>query len=255
MEEKVYFYNSAGFKLCGILAKSDNESKFIVIFIHGFQSHKDNPTTIELKNFLLKRKIHSFRFDLFGHGWSEGNIREITISKAVDDIISAVKFLSNKGYEKFGLVGSSFGGCAGINAALKINNIVFLVLKSPVINYEERTKEILSLEEIDKWKKKGFREIHADDKEYVLNYSYYDDFRNNDGYKAALKIKIPVFIVHGSEDKTVSVNQSIKFSKLVPNSNLLIIKKADHKYTNKKHFLEMIKAIKKFILRESEKYV
>lgn len=255
MEEKIYFNDSNNIKLCGILTKPKNKSKFIMIFVHGFRSHKDNPTAIELKNFLLREKIHSFRFDLFGHGWSEGNFREITISKAVDGIVSAIKFLSDKGYKKFGLMGSSFGGCVAINAIPKIENVVFLVLKSPVIDYEERTKNILSEREIKEWKEKGFREMHIDKKEYVLNYSYYDDFKNNNGYKAGLKIKIPTLIIHGDSDEVVSVKQSIKFSKLIPNSKLLIIKGADHKYTNKRHFTEMLEAIKKFILKNSKKYV
>lgn len=255
MEEEVYFYNSKGVKLCGILTKPKNKSKFIVVFVHGFRSHKDNPTAIALKNFLLEKNIHSFRFDLFGHGWSEGNFREITISQAVDDIISAVKFLSNKGYEKIGLVGSSFGGCASINAVPKIKNIVFLVLKSPVINYEEKTRQILSEQDIKEWQEKGFREMHIDKQEYVLNYSYYDDFKNNDGYKAGLKIKIPTLIIHGDLDKVVSVNQSIKLSKLIKNSKLVLIKGADHKYTSKKHFNQILRVIKDFILENSKKYV
>lgn len=249
MEEKVYFKNSKGNKLCGILSKSTNDkSKPIIIFVHGFRSNKNTINFVKLKDFLIQKNITSFRFDIFSHGWSEGKFEELTISEAVDDIANAIKFLKKIGYTKFGLVGSSFGGNASITAASKLKDIVFLVLKSPVSNYEERTKKILTKKQISDWKKKGFREMRIDGEEYKLNYSFFEDFKNNNGYKVAPLIKVPTLIVHGNADESVPVEQSIKISKLIPNCKLVLIKGANHRYTKQEHAERMRKVISDFII-------
>jgi len=45
----------------------------------------------------------------------------MTISETVDDVRSAVLFLKSSGYDRMGLVGSSFGGFASILAAGQSN--------------------------------------------------------------------------------------------------------------------------------------
>jgi hypothetical protein len=60
------------------------------------------------------------------------------------------------GYEKVGLVGSSFGGLASLIAASKTNDIYILVLKSPVSDYMELHKWRNT--PINEWKQKGYRD-------------------------------------------------------------------------------------------------
>lgn len=249
MEQKLYFNNSKGNRLCGILSDvSSNKIKPVIILVHGFSSNKNTKNFLRLIDFLNKNNTSSFRFDIFGHGESEGKFEEITITEAVDDILKAVEFLKEKGYQKFGLVGSSFGGNASIIATPKIENLVFLVLKSPVSNYEERAKNFYSKKGIQDWMEKGYRLVEDDGKVYKLNYSYFADFKNADGYKVAHLIKVPTLIVHGDKDKSVPIEQSIKISKLIPNCKLVIIKGADHKYTKEEHSQQMNNAISEFII-------
>ena len=80
---------------------------------------------------------------------------------------------------------------------------------------------------------------------------FYQDFKNNDGYKAAPKIKIPTLTVHGDEDETVPYKQSVKISKLIPNCKLHTIKGGNHRYENPKHKEEMWQAIVNFIVKTS----
>ena len=63
-------------------------------------------------------------------------------------------------------------------------------------------------------------------------YQYYENCQNNiDRFniqKIVSKIKIPHLIVHGSEDKTVSVDEAFLIKKWNNNSELIIIEGADH---------------------------
>jgi alpha/beta superfamily hydrolase len=68
----------------------------VIILCHGFTTSKDSSTNIELEQKLNSKNIATLRFDFFGHGESEGDFKNITISEAVDDILNAIKYLKNE---------------------------------------------------------------------------------------------------------------------------------------------------------------
>jgi uncharacterized protein len=254
VEKKIYFNNTNGDKLCAIVNNpSDDKNKPVIVLAHGFSTSKNSGTYTTLAEKLAKHDISTFRFDFFGHGESEGKFENITISEAVDDILHAIKYLKTQKYIKIGLMGSSFGGISSIIAASKTNDLYLLALKSPVSNYLEKEIETKSEEELEDWKTKGYRiYVSGDGRESKLNYSFFEDFRNNDGYKAAPKIKIPTLIVHGDKDEIVPYKQSVKTCKLIADCKLNTIKGADHRYENPAHKEEMWEAIVNFIVSQSE---
>lgn len=249
MEQKVFFKNSKGDKLCGILSAPTNDKiQPIVILVHGFASNKNTDNYIKLVAFLNGRNISSFRFDFYGHGESGGKFENVTVSEAVDDIIQSIEFIKSMGYEKIGLIGGSFGGIASIMASSKSKDLKFLVLKSPVSNYEDKQAAVESPEKLEKWKKEGFSYYEKyDGSKLRLKYSFVEDFKNNNGYAAAPNIRVPTLIIHGDADESVPVEQSIKTAKLIPNCKLVLIKDANHRYTEGDHAEQMLKAMQDFI--------
>jgi len=132
-------------------------------------------------------------------------------------------------------------------AASKTHDLFMLVLKSPVSDYEKVT--IKTDEELKGWKEKGHTYYESGKGEKLkLNYTFFEDFKNNDAYKAAKKIRIPTLIVHGDKDETVPLEQSKKTSGLIENCKLEIIEGSDHRYTNPEHFEKMIKLVSEFII-------
>lgn len=250
MEEKLYFKNSKELNLCGILSDpTSDKEKPIIIFCHGFSTSKNSHTYVKLQKILSRHQISTFRFDFFGHGESDGKFEDITISKAVDDVLSAIRFLKKIGYPKIGLVGSSFGGIASIMAASKTNDLFILALKSPVSNYEEKEYATKSKEELEEWKNKGYKYyVSGDGRKLKLNYTFFEDFKDNNGYEAAKKIQIPTLIVHGDKDESVSIEQSKKTVSLIENCKLEIIEGADHRYSKPEDFEKMMDLISKFII-------
>lgn len=253
MDKKLFFKNSKGNRLCGLLSNSASDvSRPIIILVHGFASNKNTTNLVKLKDILGQKNIATFRFDIFGHGESEGKFEDITITEAVDDILQAIKFLRSKGYTKIGLVGSSFGGISSIMAASKTSDLLLLALKSPVSDFWELEKERYSEKELEEWKRLGYIDYEDEGRMMKLGYTFVEDFKNNDAYKAAPNIKISTLIVHGDSDEIVPVDQSIKTSKLIPNCKIVLVKGADHRYTEGNHADQMLKAISEFIIAETK---
>jgi len=254
MKEKLFFKNSIGNKLCGILSKpTSQKEKPIIILCHGFSTSKEGRTYVRLEKILNDSGISTFRFDFFGHGESEGIFEEITTSEAVDDIQNAIRFLKESDYKKIGLVGSSFGGMASIIEAGKTNDLYVLALKSPVSDYLGLIHSREDEQEIKKWKEKGVIEVAGVDGETrTLKYSFYEEAQKVKAYEPAQKIKIPALIVHGNDDETVPIEQSRKTASLIENCRLEIIEGADHTYSKPEHFEKMLDLISGFIIEQSQ---
>ena len=253
MEQKVFFYNSKGDRLCGILSNpTNNVHNPIIIIVHGFASNKDRITYKTFENLLNKHDLSSLRIDLFGNGDSEGNFEELTVSEATDDIVQAVNFVKKLGFNKIGLIGSSFGGTASLCTFSKITNICVLGLISPVSNYEEAYRIKIGDKGMNNWRQKGHR-IYTNrfGKKLKINYSFIKDLNKYNIYTISQNISTPTIIVQGEKDEFVPLNQTIKLSKNIPNCELFIIKGSNHNYTNAAHFKKMITYISEFIVQHS----
>lgn len=253
MKEKLFFKNSKGNKLCGILSVP-NEDKVqpIIILCHGFSSSKEGRTYLSLEDILNKKGISTFRFDFFGHGESHGLFENITTSEAVDDVLNAMVFIQKSGYNKIGLMGSSFGGMASLLTASQSDIPYILALKSPVSDYRSMVLTQRSGHEIQEWKEKGVMEFEGvDDGKQRLGYAFYEDAKKIHAYEAISNIKMPTLIVHGEEDETVPVEQSRKAANLIPKARLITIPGCDHTYSNPQHFDELLNLITQFIIENS----
>jgi len=254
MIEKLYFRNSKGDNLAGILSNPTGSLEVpIIIMCIGHSSDKSRPTYTSMEEKLNKGNVATFRFDIYGHGESEGKFENATVSEAIDDAQKAIEFLKNKGYSKIGLFGSSFGGITSLITASKVDGLFVLALKSPVSDYYKVELLKRGEEGIRGWKEKGYvLSAKSDGTKLRLNYCFYEDFKNYNGYEAAEKIKIPTIIVHGDTDEIVPVEQSKKTAKIIKNCKLEIIGGADHRYTNPDHFDKCIKLLSNFIISHSK---
>jgi uncharacterized protein len=228
-ETKLFFKNSKNQNICGILNKSNKNTKHIVILVHGLASHKNRSSTKSLSLELFKKNISSFRIDLNGCGESEGEFANHTISNAVDDIISAINFMKSKHYEIFDLFGSSAGGLAVMATALKYSNLNKIALKAPVSDYFSKLIQKYSQETLNKWKKLGYIDYQVTpDFKLKLNYSFFEDIKKYTMYDQVNNIKCPVLIIHGIDDNVVEIQQSKKLVKNLSNGELIALPNADH---------------------------
>lgn len=219
--EKVYFYNNHGEKLAGIIHKPAKLPAPAVIISHGFGSSKDNKDVWASQ--LCKADFLVLRFDFSGHGESEGNIAETTITKVTEDLRAAINFIKTLKIEKIGLTGHSMGGLASLLAAGEAGAVVAIAPPSnfPEV-YEHRKKAGLDLV---KWKKKGYTSLFG----IRVNYSLYSDAIRYDQQTVAKSVRCPVLLVHGDKDEIIPLQQSIDlFNALKCEKRLEILKGSRH---------------------------
>lgn len=233
ISQKLTWIDTAWNKLTGILSRPvKNHDMPVVIVCHGLASSKDEIPYKVLEPDLIQNGIAMFRYDFFWHGESEGDFADITLSKAVESIISAHDLLIWKGFSKIALLGQSFGGCAAFNAAAFLNEgLCCLIGKCPVSDYAKQREERLWVAWMKAYKENGYYRHHTPRWEKKkLHYSFYEDMRNNNVHDKAHLVTIPTLIVHGDQDLTVKIEQSVKTASLTPNCRLEIIEWAWHQF-------------------------
>ncbi|MGH3830921.1 MAG: alpha/beta hydrolase [Pseudonocardiaceae bacterium] len=84
--------------------------------------------------------VASLRFDLRGHGESDGRQQDLTLSAILNDIRAAIIHICGlAGAESVSLLGTSFtGGITGYFAAKCPGLLTHLVMLNPLLNYKKR---------------------------------------------------------------------------------------------------------------------
>jgi uncharacterized protein len=250
---KLYFPNNHEEYLCGIWSgPTPSKGCPVVILSHGLASSKDRGAHINLERRLNEENIATFRFDFSGHGESEGDFGDFNLSRAIEDIHSAVHFLTETDleYSKVGLFGSSFGALASLIAASQSRKVNFLALKSPFPYYgffDWKYKLGIAVNLLFNGGKLNYRE------NYDLKSSFFKDFKKYNSYSAAGNIRIPTFIVHGSKDEIAPIAHSHRLHYILRENGIMQeISEADHRYSNPQHFRMMMDGVVQFITEISK---
>lgn len=244
--EKIFFNNSKGKKICGNL--DDTGSKTAVLICHGLGSHKAKYPVSALQKCVSALDLTTLSIDLLGHGESEGEYNDLTLTEAMDDILSAKKELERRGYSDIGFIGHSFGGVGGIMVAHSAE-FKFLVLVSPPTHYD--ISEMISSGIYILWELHKFNKNEKDRKKARIKLKFFRDYGSHDSYVAAEKIKCPTLIIHGDADKIVPLEKSRELRKKISGAKLVIFKGGDHEYKLPAARGKLVEEVEKFVSAKS----
>ncbi|OIO25514.1 hypothetical protein AUJ14_04085 [Candidatus Micrarchaeota archaeon CG1_02_55_22] len=226
---KLSIESPSGANLAALFDESPGSHRAVVM-AHGLGSHKGSTFYAQLAPRLVEKGISCLRVDLYGHGESTGDFEKLTPSKAVQDLVAAVRYLFTKGYSRIGLVGSSFGGNAALLAAAQLPDTAALVLRAPVSDYASLWRERLSAKELEEWRTTGKRHYGSfEGRNYQLGYCYYEDSVSLEEYVKAETVSVPTLLLHGTADDVVPIAQSRKLAKHLPNCELIELDSANHR--------------------------
>lgn len=243
MEEKVFFDGELG-KICGVINKV-NKNKEIAIIVPGFSSSKDSGAK-DIAKKLNEIGINTIRIDLDNMGESELDFETgATIPNYIKQINATINYCKSQRYTQITLVGTSYGGLAVFASALTHPEIKRLIMRAPVVDYKKHAIEKYGkkLVEIEK---QGFVPYEKNGKIYKRTFNSIKDAYPYSMFENAQKIKCPVLIIQGTDDKIVNPEDAKKSIKYFQNARLHLIKGASHHLGVNGDFSESLDALAEF---------
>ena len=233
MEQPISFVNGRALRLSGIQSRPAPSPVLpLVVICHGFGGDKNAEPIPHLVRALDRLGIASLRFDFAGHGASDGEIAQLTVSRGVDDLRSAFGALAECSWvdrSKLGLFGYSFGGAVALWYAADHHDLKALSLLAPVSDYAAVKERKHGREGIRKWRAEGSIAEDTDEGMVRLSYEFYEDARSRDSYRLARRVDLDCLLVHGERDDVVPLDQSRALADaLGPRARLRVVPNATH---------------------------
>ncbi|WP_280450685.1 alpha/beta hydrolase [Nocardia cyriacigeorgica] len=205
-----------GLHLAATLVTPDQPQTQAVVLVHGGGvTREEGGFFTRLTAGLADAGIASLRFDLRGHGESEGRQEDLTLATILNDIRVSLAYLREAtGADQLSLLGASFGGgICGYYAAKRPDELTRLVLLNPQFDYKKRTidtrpywtDEVINDEAARELNETGAIQFTPTLKHGrpLLNEVFW--LKPNE---ALGKIKTPTLIVHGNADTLVPIDGS-----------------------------------------------
>lgn len=211
---------------------SDKTKLPLVILIHGLTGHKDEPQMLAARDGIIDSEMACLRVDMYGHGKSEGDFENHNLLIWINEILNIINYAKSLEFvSELYLAGHSQGALAVMLAApLKQDQISALLALSPAIclvtgsrngnllGYEFDISHIPS--RLDIWN------------DAVINDIYLRTTAALPIERAMTAFTKPVFLLHGSLDEAVPVDDSVNAATVYTDATLKIIENADHCYEN-----------------------
>jgi uncharacterized protein len=250
MEEPLTFHDRQGHNVAAVLSTTNRPTTGLAVLCHGFLSGKDSTTNRTLTRLLNEQELATFRFDFFGQGDSDGPFEELTTTLAVHQTHAALDLVAARGYDRIGLVGSSFGGLVAILTAAQRRNIACLTLKCPVVDFPEELRITFGLEGLARWQATDtIPNMMGGSDRVRLRYGFYEDCLKQIAYGPAEHITAPTLIVQGEQDECVPLHQSRRlYDRLGGVKRLNLLPSADHQFTRKEDFHQMTTSISNWLV-------
>ncbi|WP_416878760.1 alpha/beta fold hydrolase [Litorimonas sp.] len=201
-----------------------------IIWCGGLKSDMEGSKAIYLEDW-AKQTGHAYiRFDYFGHGLSDGEFTNGTISRWASDTVSILDELTEG---ECILVGSSMGGWAGLLAAMELKDRVkAMVLINPAPDFTEKLtyaswtdgQKADLLEKGVVYEASGYEEPYAYSKELI------EDGRARQILDAPIALKCPIRILQGAEDTVVPPKHSQRIVNAIESEDVTytLVKGGDH---------------------------
>lgn len=255
-ELPVTFRNSRGQKLYGVLHLPRGGVKTpIVIMVHGFTDDKtgDNRLFVKFAREVAPRGIAVLRFDFAGSGDSEGDFAEITLSSEIEDLRSAIDFVSSLpeiDTNFITLLGYSLGGAVSIYTASVDQRINAFIGWAPVSHLEATFQRILGKEAFQLAGNFGKAACRNGDKQFYLQRDFFFDLQNLNPQLDISKISPrPTLLIQGlSDEKVPPTETEILFESAKNPKEIHFIRGAGHTFA----FFE--KELFRITLKKLEEY-
>lgn len=236
-----------GLVVNGDIYSCDAISQPILITTHGFKAYREWGFFPYMAEQYAQSGMIVINIDFSQNGVVDAEkgifdvdvFRSVTVTQEIEDLNAVLDNLENlleindiKDWNgEIYLLGHSLGGAVSIITASQRNDISKIVTWGSIGDIDRNTQR-----QKDDWRAKGVLEFdnRITGQMLYLDVEYLEDkLRNKEKYdleKCISELNIPVLIVHGDKDFTVSTKEAKKLNNAAKNSELCIINKANHTF-------------------------
>lgn len=210
----------------------DGERCPMVLLCHGFMGNKEGALEKQIAALLQAQGIASIRFDFNGHGQSEGRFQDMTVPNEIVDAKKVIEYVSRLPYvESVAITGHSQGGVVAAMTAgdLGTEKIKAVVLLAPAaVLRDDAIRGSTMGATYDPFNLGEYVELFRGLK---LGAEYIRTAFSLPIYDTAAKYQGPALIIHGTGDRVVPYTYGERFHQIWDGSELVIIDKADHGFS------------------------
>lgn len=206
------FWEDKSYKLAFLerpAVKENTEKTPLIIWFTGFRSTMRGIKAERIDQWAAKHGLGCIRFDYSGHGESDGEFEECTLSRWLADAMHIIEFFNQK---HILLAGSSMGGWLALLCALRLKKnrpdirISGLLLLAPAINLTEELiwNQLPDIYQTQLMEEGKIMLPYPDaDNPVPITRALIEDGRQYLLYREFTELGIPVHILQGKQDKTV----------------------------------------------------
>ncbi|WP_026145903.1 alpha/beta hydrolase family protein [Nocardioides sp. Iso805N] len=231
MAERVHFRSSTGPMLAGLIDLPQGEVRGWGVFAHGFTLGKDSPAAARICRQLASEGIGMLRFDNLGLGDSEGDWGDGSFTVKVADTIEAVGFMAERGTPARLLVGHSWGGCAVLAAAGRVEGVraVATVGAPSDPSHAEHQYDAV----VDRVLDDGSAQwLVGGSKALTLKRAFVEDVRHAQLLDVIPKLHRPLLVMHSPTDVTVGIENASEIFNLARHPRSFVsLEGSDHLLT------------------------
>ncbi|MBO3746140.1 alpha/beta fold hydrolase [Streptosporangiaceae bacterium NEAU-GS5] len=209
------------------------------VLIHGFTNNRmeTGACFVRLSRLLERHGIASVRFDLSGHGESDGDFFDVTITGEIAETISVIRDVRALDFadpSRIALVGMSMGGVvAGIVAAEEPGiRAVCLWAPAAVAPFEIGSGYLKGRDIGAHVAAKGYFDADG----HRMSPALVEDITKLDVYGRSAAYTGPVHIIHGSDDDIVPIEYGRRYlDHYTGNATFDVVDGADHGFGSVPH--------------------
>ncbi len=202
-----------------------NISDTVIIMVHGNGANRDDPTigTLDIASALVNYGYNVLMFDLRGSGESGGDMVSGGYYEK-EDVIGAVKYIKEQGFEKIGVLGFSLGAVSSLMAAAETEDIDAVVADSSFADLNDIMGPEFS-------KRTRAPRILLKPMLFMIKIMFGVDFSAIRPIDSVPKITPrPIFFIHGEDDDTIPVEHAERLYRASdnPRDRLWIVPDTNH---------------------------
>ncbi len=216
-----------------------------LVFLCGFGSDMEGSKALYLEEQARMRGQAFVRFDYSGHGQSDGNFSDGTITRWAEDSIAMIDEVT-QGPQI--LIGSSMGGWLMLLAALaRPERVVGLIGIAAAPDFTKRMQwPKLTAEQQAAVMEQGFVRVPSNyEDDYIFTRELFEDGARNLLLDDEIALSLPVILLQGQRDLDVPEETAFEIARQLRSDDVTIelVKAADHRFSGPEELKRLALAV------------